>query len=114
MTTNPSHKITETDSKPSPSIPKKRRGSSWPLIGGVILVVVLGIAIFLGIRSRTQAETELKSSTQNNAKAFVNVIYPKSGSAGDEIKLPGSTQAPTLTRRSTLAPVAISRSGIST
>jgi RND family efflux transporter MFP subunit len=93
MTANPSHKITEAASKPSPSVPKKRSGSSWLLISGLILIVALGGAIFLGIRSRSQAETELKTSTQNGATPFVNVIHPKSGSNSDEIKLPGSTQA---------------------
>jgi len=93
MTTNPSSKMTEATSKTPAAAPKKRSGASSTLIIWLILAVVLGAAIFWGIRSRTQAEAELKASTQDNVVPFVNVIHPKSGSAGDEIKLPGSTQA---------------------
>jgi RND family efflux transporter MFP subunit len=95
MTTNPSQKISTTlGTKPTPPRESKRRGSSWTvIILGLLLAVLVGIGILFGIRSRTQAESALKQTTQQEATPFVSVIHPKSGSSDGEIKLPGNTQA---------------------
>lgn len=95
MTTTPLQKSSpQPPTKSPPPTRAKPTGSIWPtVIVGLVLATVLGVAILLGIRSRTQAETALQNSTQENATPFVNVIHPKSGSADEEIKLPGNTQA---------------------
>jgi RND family efflux transporter MFP subunit len=96
MTTN---RPTPVATKPPPTQtappPQAKQRSSWTgtLIIAVIVVAVLGVAIFEGIRSRTQAEDALVQTTQESATRFVNVIYPKSGAAGQEIQLPGNTEA---------------------
>lgn len=53
----------------------------------------LAVVIFLGIRSRVQAETNLRVTTDQEAIAAVNVIHPKEGAPTEEIVLPGATQA---------------------
>jgi RND family efflux transporter MFP subunit len=96
MTTNPSNKIKpESPSTRSPAPAPAKKRSSWTglLILGLVICAALGVAIVLGIRSRTQAETSLQTETQESEVPFVNVIYPKSGAAGQKIDLPGSTQA---------------------
>ena len=93
MTTNPSHKIKETEVKTPPTETKNQGTSIWTWIIIFFVVAALILTVLFGIRSRTQAEAALETSTQESAIPFVNVIHPKSGSAGDEIKLPGNTQA---------------------
>jgi RND family efflux transporter MFP subunit len=94
MTTTPSYKPMVKTKKAAPEPPVKKRGSwAGTLIVALIVVVVLGVAIAAGIRSRTQAEATLNQVTQESAVPFVNVVYPISGSKGEEITLPGNTQA---------------------
>jgi RND family efflux transporter MFP subunit len=98
MTTMPSenslNELQPAPKKPESPKPAVRRGSwTGTLIITVILALVLGVAIFEGIRSRTQAEQKLQVATQESATPFVNVIHPTGGSADQQIQLPGSTQA---------------------
>jgi RND family efflux transporter MFP subunit len=57
------------------------------------LTLCLAGAVFLGIRSRVEAESRLKSATNQAATPVVQVIYPQPGAPTQEIVLPGSTQA---------------------
>jgi RND family efflux transporter MFP subunit len=53
--------------------------------------VVVGVAFRL--IQRTAAEHSLKQTTQANATPTVNVVHPAPATGGDEISLPGNTQA---------------------
>ena len=70
---------------------KKRRVTRW-VVGGVVCLGV-GLLIRSGIHSRVEAEAVLAHSTQVAAIPTVAVVYPQSGSAAEEIALPGNTQA---------------------
>jgi RND family efflux transporter MFP subunit len=77
---------------PSPE-PPKRKSVPVGLIVFVLLCAGLGYAIYRGIESRVQAETNLTRSTDESAVPFVNVIHPTVGSTASEISLPGNTEA---------------------
>jgi RND family efflux transporter MFP subunit len=97
MTTMPpdkSMKEVQLAPKKAESMEPAKKRSSWTVtVISLIVVIALGVGLFAGIRSRTQAERALQISTQEGATPFVNVIHPTGGSADQEIKLPGSTQA---------------------
>src|SRR5579862_6263382 len=59
---------------------------------GAIALCLIPI-VFLGIRSRVEAETRLKRITDQAAVPVVQVVHPKAGAPTEEIVLPGSTQA---------------------
>jgi len=63
---------------------------SWvmPMIVGVIVLAVL----FLGIRSRLNAEASLRTVTAQMAVPSVSVVQPKSAAPAQEIILPGNMQ----------------------
>jgi RND family efflux transporter MFP subunit len=71
----------------------EREGRRGAVIGGITLIVLLGVAIIYGVRSRATAEDDLKRSTAAAAIPSVNVTHPSGGSAAQEIILPGNTQA---------------------
>lgn len=62
------------------------------LVAAMVLAIV-GIAIHSGIHSRVLAEAKLTRETELSAVPSVDVVYPKLGSASQEIALPGNTQA---------------------
>jgi RND family efflux transporter MFP subunit len=94
MTTNEPTKTNASTRATKPAAPeKKRSGFSTMWIVAVIVIALLAIGIAEGIWSRTQAESTLEQTTKQDATPFVNVIYPTAGSAGQDIELPGSTQA---------------------
>ncbi len=70
---------------------KKARVLTWVVVATLCLGI--GIGIRSGIHSRAEAEAVLARSTQESAKSAVTVVYPKLGSAAEEIALPGNTQA---------------------
>jgi RND family efflux transporter MFP subunit len=70
---------------------KSRRTTPW--IVAVVVCLAVGILIRSGIHSRIEAEAVLTRSTQESATPTVAVVYPKAGSAAEEIALPGNTQA---------------------
>lgn len=72
---------------------REPEGRKSIVLVGVTLVVLLGVAIFYGVRSRTKAENDLKRSTAAAAIPSVNVTHPSGGSSAQEIVLPGNTQA---------------------
>lgn len=59
----------------------------------VAVVVVIGVVILGGIRSRVAAENHLATTAKAEAIPTVNVVYPKEGAPTQEIVLPGTTQA---------------------
>ncbi len=81
--------ITGTE-QPSP-VPSKPLS---PLLsaGVAVAVLALGIVIYSGIHQRAMAESTLGNRTERAAVATVNVVQPTSGSAAQEVVLPGNTQ----------------------
>jgi RND family efflux transporter MFP subunit len=63
------------------------------LLVAVVVLALLGFAIYSGIRSRAEADVKLVQATHAEAVPAVAVVYPTRGSAHQEIALPGSTQA---------------------
>jgi len=86
------HVSVKTDGTSDTSVgePVRRKGA---VVVGVVLILLLGAAIIYGVRSRTEAENDLKHSTEAAAIPSVNVTHPSVGSAAQEIVLPGNTQA---------------------
>jgi len=56
------------------------------------VAAAFAVAIHSGIRSRAEAEARLVQATQAVAVPEVAVVYPTTGSASQEISLPGNTQ----------------------
>ena len=76
--------------EPLPNEPHYSAGMFWfVLFAFIFFTVVIGY----GIYDRVLAEKNLTHETEKSAVPFVNVIHPKSGSAGEQIDLPGDTQA---------------------
>ncbi|SNT36310.1 RND family efflux transporter, MFP subunit [Granulicella rosea] len=70
-----------------------RKLGSGPIFGLGAAFIVLAIFIFLGIRSRANAEQTLVKTTDDAAIRDVSVIKPTQGSKALEIVLPANTQA---------------------
>jgi RND family efflux transporter MFP subunit len=70
---------------------RRPRKNTLLAFGAVALCVAA--FVFLGIRSRVEAESRLKLATDQAATPVVQIIYPKQGAPTEEIVLPGSTQA---------------------
>ncbi len=71
-----------------------RRPRRWRL--PVLLaaaVLVIGGAIYTGIRSRAETESELARATDEAAVPTVDVIHPIAGAPDEALVLPGNTQA---------------------
>ena len=74
--------------------PATKRGSlRFVLMGLAVAAFLLAIVIFLGIRSRVDAETRLAVATDQAAIPAVDVVHPQEGAPTQEIVLPGTTQA---------------------
>jgi RND family efflux transporter MFP subunit len=69
----------------------RRRRWLGPTVAGA-LVVGLGIAIYAGIRSRSDAAVDLAQTTNAAAVPAVEVFHPKSGAPDVKLLLPGNTQ----------------------
>ncbi|WP_260735143.1 efflux RND transporter periplasmic adaptor subunit [Tunturiibacter lichenicola] len=87
----PSETPSAVSEQPSPAPPKS--SSRWLLSGLTVAVIILAILIYTGIRERANAETTLGTSTERAAIPTVNVVVPATGTAAQEIVLPGNTQA---------------------
>ena len=75
-----------------------RRGPFWTALLAVFaFAIILGFFILSGIRSRLEAQTRLKETTQKSAALTVRVVYPKKQAPAQEITLPGTVQAYTET-----------------
>jgi RND family efflux transporter MFP subunit len=62
-------------------------------IGGIFALLLLGVFIAKGIRTRVHAEETLTSTTRQDAVLTVAVTSPVQGAAAQEITLPANTQA---------------------
>ena len=62
-------------------------------VGLAATVIVLGVVIYAGIRSRVTANATLTRATEQAAIPTVDVVYPKADASTAEIVLPGNTQA---------------------
>jgi RND family efflux transporter MFP subunit len=73
----------------------ERRGPSRGavVIGAVILAIAFAAAIVFGIRSRSDAQHDLKLATLRAAVPTVTVVHPVLGSKAEEVVLPGNTMA---------------------
>jgi multidrug efflux pump subunit AcrA (membrane-fusion protein) len=63
------------------------------LLGALVVAVLVGVAVFFGIHSRSAAERKLQQATESAAIPTVNVVHPIVGSKAQEVVLPGNTQA---------------------
>src|ERR1700733_12228114 len=63
------------------------------LIAAAILLLLIGLGIFGGIRSRVEAAAKLHATTVASAIPMVEIVHPKSGADGQEVALPGNAQA---------------------
>jgi RND family efflux transporter MFP subunit len=74
--------------------PTERRPLSRSLFVGLgIAALLLGVVIYSGIHQRAMAASNLGAATERAAIAAVNVVEPNSGTALQELVLPGTTQA---------------------
>jgi RND family efflux transporter MFP subunit len=86
MTTTDDVKATRVDK--SPERPKYRA-----VLGVLVILALLGAAIYFGIRSRVAEANTLARATEQSAIPVVNVVHPKRGAPTSEIILPGGAQA---------------------
>jgi RND family efflux transporter MFP subunit len=74
--------------------PTERQPLSRSLFVGLgVAALLLGVVIYSGIHERAMAASNLGTATERAAIAMVDVVEPKSGTALQEIVLPGTTQA---------------------
>jgi RND family efflux transporter MFP subunit len=73
--------------------PLPRRRSRRGLVILALIVVVLILGIYAGVRSRINAEANLARTTETSAVPTVNAVHPESGAPNEEVVLPGNTQA---------------------
>ena len=76
---------------PGPDEQTSGRGSM--LLGALFVAVLVGVAVFFGIHSRSAAERKLQQATESAAIPTVNIVHPIVGSKAQEVVLPGNTQA---------------------
>lgn len=75
--------------QPTASTTSKRRGA---IVGALLLVLAFAIAVLLGIRSRADAQHDLRLATQRASVPTVTVVHPVLGSSSQEVVLPGNAQ----------------------
>ena len=75
--------------------PPSRSRSRRPIIisGAILLSAGFVFLIYSGIHSRVDAEKGLETAVKLTSTAVVNVLHPTRGADGQEIELPGNTQA---------------------
>jgi RND family efflux transporter MFP subunit len=71
---------------------RRRRGWRVPVVVAAV-VIILGGAIYAGIRGRAETETELAQTTDEAAIPTVDVMRPTPGAPDEALVLPGNTQA---------------------
>src|SRR5580693_4422432 len=81
-----------SEAAPAPSLPQREKSRAGSWIVALVACLVLAAGIYTGIRSRAHAESVLAHATQAAAIPSVSVVHPTSGSAAQEIALPGSTE----------------------
>jgi RND family efflux transporter MFP subunit len=83
---------TEAPTDPPRSTAQRQR-SRTPVVWVVITALVLGSAIFIGIRVRTSAEASLAAETSQQSVPTVQVVHPQENAPNQELVLPGQTTA---------------------
>jgi RND family efflux transporter MFP subunit len=83
----------ETETSEAVVLDSRRGLGRGPIIAAVLAALLLGILIAAGIRSRTNAEAALVSTTRQDAVLSVAVTTPIQGASAQEIVLPANTQA---------------------
>src|SRR5271168_4195779 len=74
--------------------PTERQPLSRSLFVGLgVAALLFGVVIYSGIHQRAMAASNLGAATERAAIAAVDVVEPKSGTALQELVLPGTTQA---------------------
>ncbi len=94
--TNPEIEEIEPDltiAPPTPPSGPKWRGRLIGFLTLAVMAIVLAIVIRSGISARAAAESNLVTTTEQEAVPTVNVVHPAKGAPIQEIVLPGSTQA---------------------
>jgi len=94
-------KATENQETPKQESPQAAEGAHNPEAGlrrvswwvPVTAAVVAGLVIFLGIRSRLNAEAAVTHATREAAIPNVSVVHPAADAPAQEIALPGNTVA---------------------
>lgn len=92
--TTPSHEFTVAQGKPVPiatAEPQRVPPGIW--IAGLVVGVIVILGIGYRLLERTHDEHHLADTTSANATPTVSVITPTIATGGDEIALPGNTQA---------------------
>jgi RND family efflux transporter MFP subunit len=86
------NQASQDNSEQRPQIESKPLSRS--LFAGLgIATLVLGVVIYSGIHERAMAASNLGTATERAAIEAVDVVEPKSGTALQELVLPGTTQA---------------------
>jgi RND family efflux transporter MFP subunit len=86
------NQASQDNSEQHPQIESKPLSRS--LFAGLgIAALVLGVVIYSGIHERAMAASNLGTATERAAIAAVSVVEPQSGTALQELVLPGTTQA---------------------
>jgi RND family efflux transporter MFP subunit len=83
----------QSEAVPAQVQPQERRPRTALWIGAAVVCVVIALVIYSGIRSRGEAESVLARATRESAIPSVTVVHPTTGSAAQEIALPGNTEA---------------------
>ena len=101
MSTNETH-TTAAETTKTPDVPsvETARGDGRPprglgrmaFLGLAAAAIALGVVIYVGIRTRMAAETNLTRATAQAAIPTVDVVNPTAGAPTQEIVLPGNTQ----------------------
>src|ERR1700679_2316188 len=87
-----SNQSSQDSSGQHPQIESKPLSRSL-FVGLGVAALLLGVVIYSGIHQRAMAASNLGAATERAAIAAVNVVEPSSGTALQELVLPGTTQA---------------------
>jgi RND family efflux transporter MFP subunit len=93
MSTDPGGHFVMT---PPPTVPAEQQRSSSvrpALLAVAVVLGLLGLGIYSGVRARSAADATLERTTADAAIPVVTVMSPASTSSTREILLPGTTQA---------------------
>ena len=91
--TEPELNQSSQDSSGQPPQTQRKPLSRSLFVGLAVAALLLGVVIYSGIHQRAMAASNLGTATERAAIAAVSVVEPNSGTALEEIVLPGTTQA---------------------
>jgi RND family efflux transporter MFP subunit len=81
------------DKQTASEMPSARRRGTAGVLAAAGAVVLLGVGVYLGVRSRADAEATLASYTTEMAVPVVDVIRPQADAPDQQLLLPGQTLA---------------------